>query len=66
MPGAADVADMLSGATAKRNKSQMSMTDLAQALLRQDGEEVSLAGKDDEIISQAELDSLLDRSVRAC
>jgi hypothetical protein len=39
------------------------MSDLAEVLLRQDSEKISLAGKDDQIISDEQLKALLDRSV---
>lgn len=58
--GGDDVASVLKG---KGRKATMNMADLAQTLLREDSENVQLAGKDDEIISETQLATLLDRSV---
>jgi ATP-dependent DNA helicase len=47
----------------KTKGSKTSMSELAEVLLRQDSEKISLAGKDDEIISDKQLEAILDRSV---
>jgi superfamily II DNA/RNA helicase len=62
MPGA-EVSDILTGGKRKTDKGNLAR--LAEALLTQEGEEVQLASKDDEIISKEQLDRLLDRSVRS-
>ena len=58
IPGSG-LADILSG---KRNRKEKAMTELAEVLLRQDGE-ATLVKKGDVVISDEQLETLLDRSV---
>jgi ATP-dependent DNA helicase len=59
-----DMAEILSGRTKRKTAN---MAELAELLLRNEGETVHLVDKDDELLSQEQLETLLDRSVRpAC
>lgn len=60
LPGGADVTDVLMG----KKRDGINMADLAETLLRKEMA-ITLAGKDDEIISKRQLETLLDRSVSA-
>ncbi|EPQ26329.1 uncharacterized protein PFL1_05978 [Pseudozyma flocculosa PF-1] len=53
------------GAGGVKRKKEDEMAEMASNLLKLEGEQVQLAGEDDEIISQANLEKLLDRSPAA-
>lgn len=58
-----DMAEILSGKS-RGGRSKANMAELAEVLLKNEGETVQLVGKDDELLSDEQLEALLDRSVR--
>lgn len=65
LPAGVSGADLLNGSAAGRSTSkgkQESMQDMARSLMALEGEKVQLAEEGDEIISDSQLEMLLDRS----
>lgn len=65
VPGTSSSEILGRGSSGNKASKQESMADMAKSLLALEGEKVQLAGEDDEIISDAVLDQLLDRSEAA-
>ncbi|KGB77139.2 helicase [Cryptococcus deuterogattii R265] len=56
---------LLGRKSTKKAEAKESVTEMAKALLDLEGEEINVASKDDQIISDADLEILLDRSAAA-
>jgi len=55
------MADLWSG----KRKKERAMTELAEGLLHKEGDDVVVVGKNDELLSDEQMDALLDRSDEA-